>query len=77
MMGTAETKPTVERWSDPLPSDITFDSVESALEEVTRLISWLGYIAEHEYSDAERNKLIAVSRRFAGVAQPIANKYMD
>ena len=54
-----------------------FETVEGALEEVKRLISWLEYVAEHEYTPAERKRLVDVSRRFANAAQPIASKYID
>lgn len=66
-----------ERWGEPPLSDGTFDSVESACEEVSRLVGWLGYIAEAEYKPTERDKLIAAAKRFAAVAQPIASKYLD
>lgn len=56
---------------------INFETVEEGLGEVKRLIDWLGYIAEHEYSETEKRKLISVSRKFAVAAQPIASKYID
>lgn len=59
-----------------LPDD-TFDSVESACEEVKRLIGWLEYVAEAEYKTTERNNLIAAAKRFAKVAQKIVSKYLD
>lgn len=65
------------RFGDGHESDDTFDTVDGALEEVKRLISWLGYVSESEYSERERKRLTEISRRFAGIAQPIANKYID
>lgn len=58
-------------------ADNTFETVEGSLEEVKRLISWLEYVAEHEYTQVERVKLVNVARRFAAVVQPIASKYID
>lgn len=60
-----------------IEKDDRFDSVESALEEVSRLIGWLGYVRESEFTDRERNMLILLSRKFAKHAQPIASKYLD
>ncbi len=57
--------------------DDLFDTVESSLTETDRLISWLFYISESEYTKGEREQLINAARRFVKVAQPIANKYMD
>lgn len=54
-----------------------FETVEGSLEEVKRLISWLEYVRENEFTNTERVKLINVSRRFAKAAQPIASKYID
>ncbi len=52
-------------------------TVENALSEIKRLIGWLEYVREDEFSDVERQRIIAVSVRFAKVAQPIASKYND
>lgn len=58
-------------------TDDTFETVEGSLEGVKRLIDWLGYVSESEFTNTERVKLINVSRRFAAAAQPIASKYID
>ncbi len=52
-------------------------TIENALSEVKRLIGWLDYVREDEFNAVERERLIAVSIRFAKVAQPIASKYND
>lgn len=67
----------VERWGEQTPEYDPFETVESACEEVKRLIGWLDYVAESEYTATERDKLIAAAKKFAGVAQPIASKYID
>ena len=59
------------------PTYDPFENVESSLEEVKRLIDWLGYVSDSEYTELERGRLISVARRFARVAQPIASKYLD
>ena len=58
-------------------TDHVFETVEGSLEEAKRLISWLEYVSEDEFTKTEREKLINVSRRFANIAQPIASKYID
>lgn len=65
------------KFGDTPTVDDTFETAESSIEEVKRLIGWLEYVSEHEYTDTERKRLIAVSRRFAEAAQPIASKYID
>jgi len=60
-----------------VPTYDPFENVESSLEEVKRLIDWLGYVSDSEYTELERGRLISVARRFARVAQPIASKYLD
>jgi hypothetical protein len=60
-----------------LPEVDVFESVDTSLEEVKRLIDWLGYVSESEYTELERGRLISIARRFARVAQPIASKYLD
>jgi len=60
----------------PVAND-TFETVESSLAETKRLIEWLFYVNEWEYTKGEREQLINAAQRFAKVAQPIANKYMD
>jgi hypothetical protein len=57
--------------------DDRFDSVVGAFDEVERLIGWLGYIRENEYSPSERKRLISSAKRFAEIAQPIASKHLD
>ncbi len=52
-------------------------TVENALSEIKRLIGWLEYVREDEYSDTERQRIISISIQFAKVAQPIASKYND
>jgi hypothetical protein len=52
-------------------------TVENYFAEIKRLIAWLEYVPEHEFSEAERIKLISVSVKFAKIAQPIASKYLD
>lgn len=59
------------------PEDDCFDYVEGALGEVSRLVAWLGYVVENEYTATEKAKLIASAKRFAKIAQPIASKYLD
>lgn len=60
-----------------LPEVDLFESVETSLEEVKRLIDWLGYVSDSEYTETERMRLINVAKRFAKIAQPIASKYLD
>lgn len=69
--------PLRERWGDQTPEYDPFETIESACEEVKRLIGWLEYVSESEYTAAEKAKLIAVAKKFAAVAQPIASKYID
>lgn len=73
----ATSKPIRERWGNQTPKYDPFETVESACEEVKRLIGWLDYVAESEYTPAERDKIIAVAKKFSNVAQPIASKYID
>jgi hypothetical protein len=54
-----------------------FPTVDESTEEVKRLIGWMGYIAEWEYSPAEKEKLLDAAHKFISVAQPIASKYVD
>jgi hypothetical protein len=54
-----------------------FDGVYDAIEEIQRLVQWLGYIREEEFTDLEAKRLIDYAQRFVKVAQPIANKYLD
>lgn len=68
---------TVEKMGTQTPEYDPFESVESACEEVTRLIGWLDYVRETEYTATERERLIAAAKQFASVAQPIASKYID
>lgn len=62
---------------DTAEADDLFETVDGSCEEVKRLIGWLEYISESEYTDTEKGRLIAAARRFARVAQPIASKYLD
>jgi hypothetical protein len=66
-----------ERWGKEPPKDERFDSVVGAFDEVERLIGWLGYVQENEYTADERNRIIAVAKAFANTLQPIASKYLD
>lgn len=54
-----------------------FESVSTSLEEVERLIKWLGYVSDHEFTETERVKIINKARSFAATLQPIASKYLD
>jgi hypothetical protein len=77
-MATKETLSThVKQKLGTLPEIDPFESVDTSLEEVKRLIDWLGYVSESEYTELERERLISVARRFTRVAQPIASKYLD
>lgn len=77
-MVTKETLSThVKQKFGTLPEVDVFESVDTSLEEVKRLIDWLGYVSDSEYTELERGRLIDVARRFARVAQPIASKYLD
>ena len=67
----------VEQWGEQTPAVDHFASPCVALEEVERLVGWLGYIADGEYSATESAKIIAACKRFADVAQPIASKHLD
>lgn len=59
------------------PEDDPFESVSTSLEEIERLINWLGYVSDHEFTETERVKIINKARSFAATLQPIANKYLD
>jgi two-component SAPR family response regulator len=52
-------------------------SVTDAIDEVKRLVNWLEYIRENEFSDAEASRLVKSSLQFVKTAQPIASKYID
>ena len=52
-------------------------SVTDAIDEVKRLVNWLEYIRENEFSDSEAKRLIKSSLQFINTAQPIASKYID
>ncbi len=52
-------------------------SVTDAIDEVKRLVNWLEYIRENEFSDAEASRLIKSSMQFIKTAQPIASRYID
>lgn len=54
-----------------------FDGVSMSLEEVERLIKWLGYVSDSEFTDAEEKRIVAGAKRFAATLQPIASKYLD
>jgi hypothetical protein len=54
-----------------------FESVSTSLEEVERLIKWLGYVSDSEFTETERVKIIDKARTFAATLQPIASKYLD
>lgn len=64
--------------STPIEAD-PFDgeSVEAALSEVERLIKWLGYVSDSEFTDAERKRITDKARSLAKTLQPIASKYLD
>lgn len=77
-MATIQQKQLVrEHAGNGSPETDCFAYVEGALGEVSRLISWLNYVAENEYIATEKSKLIAPAKRFAAIAQPIASKYLD
>ena len=52
-------------------------TIENGFSEVVRLIGWLQYVPEYKFTPAERFKLIAISAKFAKIAQPLARKYID
>jgi hypothetical protein len=60
-----------------LPEVDPFESPSIAMEEVERLIKWLGYVSDGELTDAESTAIIEGAKTFAGVLQPIASKYLD
>ena len=64
-----------EHASAAMPPDD--ETVEGGLEEVKRLIGWLEYVREDEYTATEKKKIVAASKRFAALLQPIASKYID
>ena len=62
---------------DTVPEVDPFDGVSMSLEEVERLIKWLGYVSDSEYTEAEERRIVAGARKFAAILQPIASKYLD
>lgn len=76
MLNTKQ-KQMIREHGDGDKANDTFETVEGSLEEVKRLISWLEYVREDEFTNTERDRLISTSRRFAAIAQPIASKYID
>jgi hypothetical protein len=60
-----------------MPEVDPFDGVPMSLEEVERLIKWLGYVSDSEYTDAEERRIVEGAKKFAAILQPIASKYLD
>lgn len=54
-----------------------FASPSIALEEIERLIKWLGYVSDSEFTSAEEKRIINSAKKFAAILQPIASKYLD
>jgi hypothetical protein len=60
-----------------LPEADPFESPSIALEEVERLIKWLGYVTDSELTKDETRTIVEGAKTFAGILQPIASKYLD
>jgi hypothetical protein len=53
------------------------NSPSMALELTTNLIKWLEWVADRDYSEADRQKVIVACHKLMTTLQPIASKYLD
>lgn len=52
-------------------------TVEASMGEVRRLLDWAAYIAEHEYTPAERDCIRKAGLAYAAALDALAQKYID
>lgn len=57
--------------------DNFIESPSMVLERIKNQISWLEYVADHEYSDSERQRLYVAARKFYMTIRTMTAKYID